>query len=176
MSPLTTDRLIALLDEYVRHTGVSVDLLLVGGLALQAYGYTNRVTQDVDGELVGDLNSLVQFLQEHQVPADLGENMSGWSVVAMPPGYRDRVSVLLERPGLRLRLLHPIDFIVAKLRRGTDLDLDDADYVARRFRLTPAAIQAATDSAVAASPKDTALFLFRKTVETFCSRLAAKPS
>ena len=29
-------------------------------------------------ELIGELNSLVTFLQEHDVPADLGENMSGW--------------------------------------------------------------------------------------------------
>ncbi len=49
---------------------------------LQAYGFTERVTVDVDGELIGELNSLVTFLQEHDVPADLGENMSGWSVIA----------------------------------------------------------------------------------------------
>src|SRR3990167_7912667 len=91
--PITINRLITLLEEYVQQTGASVDLLLVGGLALQAYGYGDRSTQDVDGEVVGDLDSLVRFIRQHQVPADLGENMSGWSVVAMAPGYRDRVSV-----------------------------------------------------------------------------------
>jgi hypothetical protein len=153
-----------------------VDLLLVGGLALQAYGYADRTTQDVDGELVGDIEPLVQFLREHQLPADLGENMSGWSVVAMPPGYRDRVSVLLEKPGLRLRLLHPTDFVIAKLRRGTDLDLEDAEYVARRFRVSAQAVRDAAEAAIAASPQDTAIFLFRKTVELFCGRMAAQPT
>lgn len=175
MSPLTTERLIALLEDFVRQTGAPVDLLLVGGLALQAYGYVDRVTQDVDGEVVGDLDRLVAYLREHQVPADLGENMSGWSVVAMPPGYRDRATLLIERPGLRLRLLAPTDFVIAKLRRGTDLDLDDAHFVARRFRVTARAIYAAAEYAVAASPKDTALFVFRKTVESFCSQLSPNP-
>ena len=50
----------------------------MGGLALQASSFTERVPVGVDGELIGELNSLVTFLQEHDVPADLGENMSGW--------------------------------------------------------------------------------------------------
>lgn len=171
LSPITTERLIALLEEYVRLTSATVDLLLVGGLALQAYGYPDRVTQDVDGELIGDLDRLAAFLRERGVPADLGENMSGWSVVAMTPGYRDRSSVFLERPGFRLRLLAPTDFIIAKLRRGTDLDLEDGRYVAQRFGVTAQAVRVAAASALAASPKDTALFLFQKTVEAFCSQL-----
>lgn len=174
MSPLTTERLSKLLEEYVRQTGASVDLLLVGGLALQAYGYVDRATQDVDGEVTGDLEPLVEFFRQHQIPADLGENMSGWSVIAMPPGYRDRASVLREQPGLRLRLLHPTDFVIAKLRRGTELDLEDAEYVARRFGVTPEAVQAAAAAALVASPNDTALFLFRKIVEVFCTRLAGQ--
>lgn len=174
MPPITTDRLTSLLVEYVQKTGAPVDLLLVGGLALQAYGYTDRSTQDVDGELKGDLDPLVRFLREHQVPADLGENMSGWSVIAMPPGYRDRATVYREQPRLRLRLLQPADFIIAKLRRGTDLDLEDAAYVAHRFGVTAHAIRDAADAAIAASPQDTALFIFRKTVALFCARLETR--
>jgi Nucleotidyltransferase of unknown function (DUF6036) len=175
LSRLTTERLSTLLEEYVRQTGVSVDLLLVGGLALQAYGYADRATQDVDGEVTGDLEPLVEFLRQHNIPADLGENMSGWSVIAMPPGYRDRTSVMYEQPGLRVRLLHPTDFVIAKLRRGTELDLEDAEYVVRRFDVTPEAVQTAAAAALMASPKDTALFLFRKTVEIFCARLIGQP-
>lgn len=171
MLPITTDQLRALLREYVRNTGASVDLLLVGGLALQAYGLVERATQDIDGELIGDPEPLAQYLRGHQIPADLGENMSGWSVVAMPPGYRDRASVFLEEPGLRIRLLSPADFIIAKLRRGTELDLEDALYVARRFGVTTAAVQNAAEAAIGASPKDTALFAFRKIVQLFCGRL-----
>ena len=89
----------------------------------------------------------------------------------MPAGYRARTSVLVDQPGVRLRLLDPTDFIVAKLRRGTDLDLEDAAYVATRYRITSAGVRAAAESAVADSPRDTAIFIFRKTVELFCARL-----
>lgn len=169
--PLTIDWLTNILQTFVEETGESVDLLLVGGLALQAYGFQDRATQDVDGELSGTLEPLVDFLVQHQVPADLGENISGWSVIAMPPGYRERASVLLEQPRIRLRLLEPHDFIIAKLRRGTDLDLDDASNVAHRFGITAQAVKETAESAIAASPKDTTLFLFRKIVDVFCQRL-----
>lgn len=104
------------------------------------------------------------------MPADLGENISGWSVLAMPPGYRDRTSVWHEDGGLRIRLLHPVDFVIAKLRRGTEQDLDDAQEVVTRFHLSPADIQAAADSAIQASPKDTAFFTFRQIVQVYGQR------
>jgi len=47
--PLTINRVIQYLTQYVRKTESSVDLILVGGLALQAYGFPERVTLDVDG-------------------------------------------------------------------------------------------------------------------------------
>ena len=122
MSPLNLDVVKALLSEYVTQQHQAVELILIGGLALQAYGVHDRVTIDVIGELVGELEPLLEFLRTRQVPADLGENISGWSVVAMPPGYRDRTSVWHEDGGLRIRLLHPVDFVIAKLRRGTDQD------------------------------------------------------
>ncbi|MDT7044067.1 DUF6036 family nucleotidyltransferase [Candidatus Nitronereus thalassa] len=175
MLPLNIDKIIQELTQYVRQTGTSVDLILVGELALQAYGLTDRVTMNVDGELVGQLNELVEFLQKRQVPADLGENMSGWSVVAMPPGYRDRTTTFCQDSGLTLRLLAPTDFVIAKLRCGTEIDLEDAEYVVKKFSLSSSDIQKAAESAIAASPKDTALFLFNKTIKVFCQRLETKP-
>lgn len=172
LSPLNLDVIKTLLSEYVTQHHQVVELILIGGLALQAYGVHDRVTVDVHGELVGALEPLLEFLRSRQVPADLGENISGWSVVAMPPGYRDRTSVWHEDGGLRIRLLHPVDFVIAKLRRGTEQDLDDAQEVVLRFHLSPVDIQVASDSAMQASPKDTALFTFRKTVDLFCQRLS----
>ncbi len=67
--------------------------------------------------------------------------MSGWSVVAMPPGYRERTTVFHREPGLTLRLLGPGDFVIAKLRWGTDQDLDDAAFVANKFVVTVSEIQ-----------------------------------
>ena len=171
MSPINLDAVKNLLREYVTQSQQAVELILIGGLALQAYGVHDRVTVDVDGELAGELEPLLEFLRSRQVPADLGENISGWSVVAMPPGYRDRTAVWYEDGKLRIRLLHPVDFVIAKLRRGTEQDLEDAQEVAIRFYLSSADIQVAADSSIQASPKDTALFTFRKTVAIFCQRI-----
>lgn len=54
LSSVTIERLTEILEEYVRGTGASIDILRVGGLALQAYGYRDRVTVDMDGEMAGD--------------------------------------------------------------------------------------------------------------------------
>jgi hypothetical protein len=86
----------------------------------------------------------------------------------MPPGYRERATDLVNQAQLRVRLLAPVDFIISKLRRGTDLDLDDASFVATRFGITLDQVRRAAETAIAASPQDTALFLFRKTVDLFC--------
>ena len=118
---------------------------------------------------------LLDYLTTHQVPADLTQNFSGWSVVAMPPGYRDRATDLINQANLRVRVLAPIDFVIAKLRRGTDLDLDDALLVARHNRLSADTIQSCARTALAASPQDTALFLFQKTVDLFCMSLSSPP-
>jgi hypothetical protein len=171
LSALTADQVIELLTDYTRETGASLDILLVGALALQAYGYQNRLTRDLDAEVVGSVDTLTEFLSRHSIPADLTTNFSGWSVVAMPPGYRDRATNLVHQSNLRVRLLEPVDFVISKLRRGTDLDLDDAAFVAKRYHLTSEQIRAATSAALAASPKDTALFLFNKTVDLFCKSL-----
>ncbi len=171
MSTLTANHVIALLTEYTRQTGVTVDVLLVGALALQAYGYQNRLTRDVDAEVVGSVETLAGFFHERQIPADLTENFSGWSIVAMPPGYRERATDLVHEAQLRVRLLSPVDFIISKLRRGTDLDLDDASFVATRFGVASDQVRRAAEAAVAASPQDTALFLFRKAVDLFCQCL-----
>lgn len=173
---LTADHVIALLKDYSRQTGVTVDILLVGALALQAYGYQDRLTRDVDAEVVGSVEALAGFFRSHQLPADLTENFSGWSIVAMPPGYRERATDLICQDRLRVRILAPGDFIIAKLRRGTDLDLDDAGFVATRFGIPTDHVRQAAEAAIAASPQDTALFLFRKTVDLFCQSLpSSKP-
>lgn len=171
LSALTVDHLIALLTDYAKQSGASLDVLLVGALALHAYGYQDRLTRDVDAEVLGSLEGLTDYFIRHDIPADLTNNFSGWSVVAMPPGYRDRATDLVREPQLCIRLLAPIDFVIAKLRRGTDLDLEDAAFVASRFRLTADQVRTAAAAALAASPQDTALFLFRKTVDLFCRDL-----
>ncbi|MBA3754049.1 MAG: hypothetical protein H0X01_07940 [Nitrospira sp.] len=176
MPTITADRLIVLLEQFVRSTGQPVDLLLIGALAMQCYGARDRFTNDVDGELAGSLAPLVTFLANEGIPADLTQDISGWSVVAMPPGYRDRATDLLNHPNLRIRLLDPVDFVIAKLRRGIELYLDEAMYIVRRFQIPTSGIELSADAAIAASPQDTTLFLVQKTVELFCRQLSGPTS
>lgn len=138
-----------------------------------AYGQTARATNDVDDELREGVRSLKEFLSQHGVPANLGQSLSGWSVVAMPPGYRDRATVLIDEPGLRVKLLAPADFIIAKLRRGTDEDVEDAVWIATRYQVNAQQVRTAAEAALAASLEDTALFLFERTVERFCRDLTS---
>ena len=173
MPTITSDRLIQLLDQFISESNQPLDILLVGALALQAYGYHDRYTQDIDAEISGPLDPLVRFLDARHIPADLTQDISGWSVVAMPPGYKERTSDLVRSENLRVRLLSPVDFIIAKLRRGTDLDHEDAMFVAKRFGVPASAVRDAAAAAVAASRQDTALFLFNKTVDLFCRNLGA---
>lgn len=91
----------------------------------------------------------------------------------MPPGYRDRSTILADQPNLGIRLLAPTDFVIAKLRRRTELDLDDAAFVVARYHVSSQDIQAAANAAVAASPQDTALFVFLKIVDLFRKRIEA---
>ena len=175
MSALNTEEIIALLQDYSRQSGAPLDVLLVGALALQAYGCRDRLTRDVDAEITGSIDALSEFFRRHQIPADLTANFSGWSIVAMPPGYRDRATDLVNQSNLRVRILAPIDFVIAKLRRGTDLDCEDAAFVTKRFDLNATQIRAAASAALAASTPDTALFLFQKTVDQFCQSLASEP-
>lgn len=171
MPMLTLDRLRTLLREYVDQTGHAVDLVLIGGMAMLAYGHPSRATIDVDGELREGVRSLQAFLSRHNIPANLGQSLSGWSVVAMPPGYRDRATIMIDEQGVRISLLAPVDFIVAKLRRGSDEDLADAAWIAKRFHVIASQVRAASEAALAASLEDTALFLFERTVDRFCQTL-----
>jgi len=67
----------------------------------------------------------------------------------MPPGYRNRVTVLLDEPSVRISPFTPADFIIAQLRRGTDEDLTDAAWIASRFRIPTGLVRAATDTVLA---------------------------
>jgi hypothetical protein len=167
LSRVDLQDVIEILREFVRETRKPLELILVGGLALQYYGMEGRATIDLDAEIRGDLEGLFNFLKQRGIPSDLGEDMTGWSVVSMPPGYRDRAKEIVRDENLVIKVLEPVDFVIAKLRRGTEEDMSDATYVARRFVLDRADIARRAEDAVNNSPKDTLIFVFRKNAELF---------
>lgn len=68
MLPIKIDTLKTLLREYVTQHQHTVELILIGGLALQAYGVSDRATVDVDGEIDGELDPL---LRRREWPGDI---------------------------------------------------------------------------------------------------------
>lgn len=171
MFPLTLEKIIETLKEFTKANNADIELILIGGLALQHYGLKDRTTIDIDAEVKGNIEALFNFLKHKEIPSDMGEDIAGWSVVTMPPGYRERAIQIYKDDKLTLKVLHPIDFIIAKLRRATDEDMEDAAYMVKRFGIGPEEIKESAEGVIKASPKDTALFVFRKNVDLFVGRL-----
>ena len=170
------EELVKILEGYAKEKGERLSLIIVGALALPFYGVEGRHTRDVDAEVLeGDLYNLKDFLNELGIEADLTENFSGWSVVSMPSDYRGRAVSVYESPYLSLKVLEPYDFILAKLRRGTQEDMEDALKVARSLKdFSPERLRERIEQAVRESPRDTYLLSFRKICEHFFSLLSEK--
>ncbi len=89
----------------------------------------------------------------------------------MPPGYRERVVEIYGDEFLTVNVLDPLDFIIAKLRRFTEEDIEDALFVARKYNIGVKEIEKRAEEAIRNSPKDTALFVFRRNINIFVSSL-----
>ncbi|MCP9447244.1 MAG: hypothetical protein NNA22_06685 [Nitrospira sp.] len=74
---LTIDRLRTVLREYDDHPDHPVDPLLIGGLAMLAYGHPSRAMINVDGELSNHGWALAEFLSRRHIPSNLGQSLSG---------------------------------------------------------------------------------------------------
>ncbi len=173
MSLLGTENIIKLLKKFVKKTGRPLKVILVGGLALQYYDKTDRSTRDFDAEVKGDVEELIEFLKAHDVPSDIGEDISGWSVVSMPPNYRRRTRNVYKDNLLSINILAPVDFIVSKLRRFTDEDMEDALFVAKKCGVSPREIETTALKALRNSPKDTALYIFKKNLDLLLKKLSS---
>ena len=173
MSQVELKRVIELLKEFTRADKNRLQVILLGGLALQYYGMKNRATVDIDAEVRGDIEGVFNFLRSNNIPADIGENVSGWSVVGMPPGYRERVIGIYNDELLQVNVLHPLDFVIAKLRRFTEEDIEDALFVVKKYNIRGEEIETLAETAIQNSPKDTALFVFRRNIDIFVSKCKA---
>lgn len=169
MSQLKLEDIIEILKEFSCANN-PLEIILLGGLSMQYYGLVERTTVDLDGEVKGNVDALFHFLKEKNIPSDIGEDISGWSVIAMPSGYRERAIKIYSDDKLTIKVLNPVDFIVAKLRRFTEVDLNDALFVAKRFNVKPEDISKGVEDAIKNSPKDTSLFTFRKYLAVFIDK------
>ena len=170
-SQVDLKNVLALLKEFKQKKGRKVELILLGGLALHHYGMKGRATIDVDAEVKGDLQALMSFFQSKGIPSDLGEDISRWSLVSLPEGYRKRSLTIYKDHALCVKVLHPVDLVISKLRRFTDEDIEDALFVAKKFNVSAKQLESAKNKVLARSPKDTILFRFKKNVDFFIVKL-----
>lgn len=162
------EKIINLLKQFVLERKEPLELILVGALALPFYGVEFRATYDLDAEIeTGNLEELYYYLKSKGYESDLTENISGWSVISLPSGYRERSKVVYKDNLLTIRILSPEDFIIMKLRRGTNQDIEDALAVARKQKVKKENLDKLFKKVINESIKDTALFNFKKIYNLF---------
>jgi len=173
---LNKKQVINLLKQFVIEKKEPLELILVGALALPFYGVEFRVTYDLDAEIeTGNVEELYIFLKEKGFESDLSENISNWSVITLPSGYRERSKTVYKDSLLTIKILSPEDFIIMKLRRGTNQDIEDALAVAKKQSVTTDALDEFYNRVLKESIKDTALFNFKEIYLVFKSFLGNYP-
>ncbi len=130
---------ISLIEDFLRGKNKSAEIILIGGLAMSFYG-SPRYTRDIDGEInceEGLYDELIEYLREKDINFNLSENISGWGMIPLPEGYRERASVVYHGEGLTVKILEPVDFIFSKLMRGTEEDFKDILDVIKKYNISP---------------------------------------
>jgi len=157
-----------------------IEVILLGGLAMISYGANCR-TLDIDCELHGKTNFLLkqmqmlnQRLRNYNLPADIGEDVSCWSMINLPPGYQERKKLFLKKGLISFYVLHPLDLLISKLRIGRNQDFEDAKYLVRKFGLKKNEIKEMVRQTINVSPKSTEILRFKKVVQFFLKELESK--
>jgi hypothetical protein len=149
-----------------------IEVIFIGRSAMPFYGIPSK-TLDVDFEIRGlgekEFFLLKEALDREGIIADFGEDISGWSVIPLPEGYRERARIVYEDEDIKFKVLDPVDFIVSKLRRGTDDDEEDALNLVRCLNIKAEDITARIGSLKL--PKDLETFFFLKRINRFLNRL-----
>ncbi|GAB4544538.1 MAG: hypothetical protein Fur0020_13830 [Thermodesulfovibrionia bacterium] len=126
------------INEFSSLKRENIELILIGGLAMSFYGLP-RYTVDIDAEIKCDEEvflDLIEFLKKEGINFNLGEDISGWGVIPLPTGYRDRATVVYRGEFLILKVLEPVDFVFSKLLRGTEEDFSDTIQVIKKYGIT----------------------------------------
>jgi len=155
------------LDELRELSKLEGRKIIVGGAALLLYGCSIRGTKDIDIEVeAGDLVSLniaVQRIKDAGIPCDVTGDVSGWGLIPLPLGFRDRI-VKTDLPNIYI--LEPVDYVLSKLRRGTNIDEQDALSVMQAQGLNADAVR--QRAMLIELPLDPVSFRFSQRLEMFC--------
>lgn len=157
------------IEEFLRNKNASAELILVGGVAMEFYG-NPRYTLDIDAEIKCENTlyfELVKYLKNEGISFNLSENISGWSIIPLPEGYRTRTKTVYESKNLNIKVLDPVDFIFSKLLRGTDEDFKDILFVIKKYKISKNDIL--QREKMVKYPKDSETLFFKKKLEHLIS-------
>ncbi len=171
---LNLKKIVKVLREFTEKERAPLEVIILGGIAMEYYGMKNRKTRDLDAEVKGNVEKLLSFLKRKGIPADIGEDISRWGVISMPPDYRERAILVEEDKNLKIKVLHPLHFVISKLRRGTELDWEDVYFVIKKYKLKKDELRNIAEIAIKNSPKDTSIFIFKKSLQNLLKNCNCK--
>ena len=138
------ERVKKLVNFLSKNTDENIEIIVVGGTAMSFYG-DYRTRTDIDAEMLNcpeDLyKALLENLKENKIQFNIDEDFDSWGMVPMPSGYRERANLIYKEGNITVKTLEPVDFIISKLRRGTDIDINDAEKIASRNNIPEKAIR-----------------------------------
>jgi hypothetical protein len=165
-------------QELARRVPRPVKIILTGGAEALVLG-SSRPTADVDFEIAltapreaGERSwaavetAIAEASRVAGVAIQYSTDIDRWSLVAMP-NYRRHTQPYRRYGRVTVHLLEPTYWAVPKLARYVDTDRLDLQVVLRTQGVRPEHLARVCGRALRASPRSTALFLFRQHVEDF---------
>ena len=164
----TIERVKKLVNFLSKNTDENIEIIVVGGTAMSFYG-DYRTTMDIDAEILNCPEDLykdsLEHLKENKIQFNIDEDFDGWGMVPMPSGYRERATPVYKEGNITVKTLEPIDFIISKLRRGADIDINDAEKIVSRNNVTEKAIRERVSEIEFIKTEET--FWFKQRLERF---------
>lgn len=162
--------IIKAIDRAAQKAGAkNLRIILCGGLAAIAYGLEERATFDIDAEVDADFRVIGKLKKNLRFPAELTTDISRWSMIDIPEGYRERAVPLdiVKTKNINVFLLSPLDLVISKLRVFRDKDIQDALFLIKKFKIKKTGVIEASKMAIAQSPPSTELLRFKKGLKYF---------
>lgn len=162
---------ISVIEGFLEEKNKRAEIILTGGLAMSFYG-SPRYTIDIDGEINCEeelYDELIEYLRKKKINFNLSENISGWSIVPLPEGYRERATPVYQGERLIIKVLEPVDFVFSKLLRGTQEDFEDILEVIKRYNISSDKLL--ERERLIRYPKDPETFFFKKKFQYLLSLL-----
>ena len=168
------ERVRKLVSFLSKNTDKNIEVIVVGGTAMSFYG-DYRTTSDIDAEILNCPEDLykasLEYLKENKIQFNIDEDFDSWGMVPMPSGYRERATVVYKESNVTIKTLEPIDFIISKLRRGADIDINDAEKIASRNNISEKAIKERVSEIEFIKTEET--FWFKQRLERFINEKIA---